>query len=159
MRCSPRLTFSLVDRRQIEENHPLLLKHLSSSSTLSSNVTTIQTTLSTLSTSLSRLHSKIHLPHSELKAQVERLEKVRTANEVLRRVSRFLVLARRLDGQMSAVLAGKSAGQVGKDGKDQGKEGEGEREREMAKAALTIAELGQSAVDCRLGSSMRTRDF
>jgi hypothetical protein len=102
-------------------------------------VTTIQTTLTTLSTSLSRLHNKIHLPHSDLKTQVERLDKARTANEVLRRVSRFLILARRLEGQMTSIQAGPAGDQP--DGKGQA---EGEREREMAKAALTIAELGQS---------------
>lgn len=120
-------------------------------------MTTIQSTLTTLSASLSRLHTKIHLPHSELKAQVERLEKVRCANEVLRRVSRFLVLARRLEGQMGFVTSKSEGGKTGGgDGKEDGS-GEGEREREMAKAALTIAELGKHISSIASGSIVLIR--
>jgi hypothetical protein len=94
-----------------------------------------------------------------LKAQVERLEKVRCANEVLRRVSRFLVLARRLEGQMGFVTNKNEGGKTGGgDGKEDGS-GEGEREREMAKAALTIAELGKHISSIPSGSIVLIRYF
>lgn len=147
----------------ITDNHHVLLDHLSQSSTMSSNLSTVRTSLSQLDSSLDRLQSKIHTPYITLRSQVSRLERARTASELLRRAGRFLVLARRLDSQMGfvakPVAAAASNGQVttasspdisrrptpGRNeeignAKLEG-ELEGEREREMLKAALTIAEL------------------
>jgi hypothetical protein len=81
---------------------------------------------------------------------VERLNKAREASDLTRRASRFLVLAKRLDGQMKAVQGkGMSMnGQPARNGDEHAlnlaeDEIEGERERELAKAALTLAELGE----------------
>ncbi|KAJ9100674.1 hypothetical protein QFC21_003719 [Naganishia friedmannii] len=152
----------------ITDNHHVLLDHLSQSSTMSSNLSTVRTSLSQLDSSLDRLQSKIHTPYITLRSQVSRLEKARTASELLRRAGRFLVLARRLDSQMgfvtkpvTAAAAAAANGQTttanspdisrrptpgksenGGNAKVEG-ELEGEREREMLKAALTIAELGE----------------
>lgn len=132
---------------------------------MSSNLSTVRTSLSQLDSSLDRLQSKIHTPYITLRSQVSRLEKARTASELLRRAGRFLVLARRLDSQMSfvakpvalATTNGQATAASSPDisrrptparndtignAKVEG-EHEGEREREMLKAALTIAELGE----------------
>jgi conserved oligomeric Golgi complex subunit 5 len=75
------------------------------------------------------------------------LQKLQQVSDVLRRTARFVVLARRLEGQMRdmkmgdeemrAVSAGESVG-TGVGGGE-----EDEKERTIAKAALSIAELGQ----------------
>lgn len=73
---------------------------------------------------------------------MERLNKAREASDLTRRVGRFLVLAKRLDLQMQAVQRkGGKEGDVIELGGDDNLEGE--KEREMAKAALSIAELGE----------------
>jgi hypothetical protein len=81
---------------------------------------------------------------------VERLNKAREASDLTRRASRFLVLAKRLDGQMKAVQGKGTSmnGQSARNGDEHAlnlteDEIEGERERELAKAALTLAELGE----------------
>ncbi|KAI5452220.1 hypothetical protein NCC49_001154 [Naganishia albida] len=148
----------------ITDKHDLLLDHLSESTTLSSNLSTVRTSLSQLDTSLNKLQTKIHTPCVTLRSEVSRLEKARTASELLRRAGRFLVLARRLETQMGFVskpatsAAATSKAQPNADspipsrtptlrpGHEPGSpkadgEEEGEREREMLKAALTIAEL------------------
>lgn len=79
---------------------------------------------------------------------MERLNKARDASDLTRRVSRFLVLAKRLELQMRTVQ-----GKGGKNGDvvELGDEGlEGEKEREMAKAALSIAELGECSIASEL---------
>lgn len=80
---------------------------------------------------------------------MERLDKTRAANEVLRRVGRFLVLARRLEVQMGFVQ-----GRLGGGAEKGGEQEEGEREREMAKAALTIAELGELRTDVAIWADL-----
>jgi hypothetical protein len=148
---------------QITDKHDILLDHLSESTTLSSNLSTVRASLSQLDTSLNKLQTKIHTPYVTLRSEVSRLEKARTASELLRRAGRFLVLARRLETQMGFVskpatsTAAPSTSQPKTDSpipsrtptlrepgspKAEGEE-EGEREREMLKAALTIAELGE----------------
>jgi hypothetical protein len=66
---------------------------------------------------------------------VRRLALLSDASDLARRAARFVLLARRLEGQMREVERGQGNKVTG----------EGEREREMAKAALSIAELGESA--------------
>lgn len=85
----------------IRTHHPLLLSHLSSSSHLSSQLSAIRLSLSSLDLALGRLNSKIHTPYVEIDKVVRRADKVRMCSEVLRRASRFVTLARRLEMQMS----------------------------------------------------------
>lgn len=98
-----------------------------------------------------RLRLKIRVPYQSLQTHVSRLHKLQQASDVLRRTSRFVVLARRLQSQMAEIQNDDR-----KDGKEgqtsptvanvmsfgQGQELEDEKERTIAKAALSIAELG-----------------
>jgi hypothetical protein len=154
---------------QITDKHDILLDHLSESTTLSTNLSTVRTSLFQLDTSLNKLQTKIHTPYVALQSEVSRLEKARTASELLRRAGRFLVLARRLETQMGFVTKPATSttatpnmqqntdspnpnrtptlrpGNEPGSPKPEGEE-EGEREREMLKAALTIAELGEITI-------------
>jgi len=93
-----------------------------------------------------------------MQANVKRLQCLQQASDVLRRTSRFTILAKRLQTQMSEV--GDSAGGAtsrskapeskvnsavpdGRRSATPGLDYEGEKERSLAQAALTIAELGR----------------
>jgi hypothetical protein len=96
---------------------------------------------------LRRLRLKIRVPYQTLQSDVVRLEKLHQASDILRRTARFVVLARRLESQMteldavaSAPPASGRAPTVSLDVQ------EDEKERTVAKAALTIAELGASVL-------------
>ena len=54
---------------------------------------------------LTRLRLKIHVPYENLERQVNRLEKLQLASDVLRRTARFVILARRLEHQMKELHA------------------------------------------------------
>lgn len=117
-------------RQEISTSYPLLLAHLTTSLSLSSNLAPIRSSLSSLSTSLGRLHQKIHVPHEQLAVLVRRLHVLAQASDLTRRASRFVLVAKRLDVQMKRV------------GEAESGTGEGDKERELAKAALSVAELG-----------------
>lgn len=86
-----------------------------------------------------------------------RLQKLQQASDVLRRTSRFVILARRLQVQM-ADMDGNNATEdkdsnIGTNGASdshgllgQGHDLEDEKERTIAKAALSIAELGEPSL-------------
>ena len=92
-----------------------------------------------------RLRLKIHIPYTSLQTHVTQLQRLQQASDVLRRTARFVILARRLEGQMRDMKMG---------GEENGVDGvitstggeEDEKERTIAKAALSIAELGQYLV-------------
>lgn len=96
-----------------------------------------------------RLRVKVHVPYENLQALVNRLQKFHQASDLLRRTSRFVIIARRLQVQMNEIQGIKNP-----NGGDQdelatatlmhGKDIEDEKERAIAKAALSIAELGGS---------------
>jgi hypothetical protein len=85
---------------------------------------------------------------------VTRLGQLQRAGDVLRRMHRFVLVARRLEGQMEDVreegdgAEGRDVGEMMKRRESMvgpgaaGGEEEGRRERGMNKAALSIAELG-----------------
>jgi hypothetical protein len=116
-------------RQEINASYPLLLSHLSSSLSLSSQLAPIRGSLTSLSTSLDRLHSKIHVPYEHLSILVRRLTLAAAASDLTRRAARFVLVARRLEAQMARVK------------EIEAEPGEGEREIELAKAALSVAEL------------------
>jgi conserved oligomeric Golgi complex subunit 5 len=99
-----------------------------------------------------RLRQKIRVPYQTLEGHVSRLQRLQLASDVLRRTARFVIVARRLEFQMSGVNKatgssfGPAGGKVNVTGKElngSGDDGhEGEKERNLAKAALSIAELG-----------------
>jgi hypothetical protein len=84
---------------------------------------------------------KIHIPYSSLQTHVAQLQNFQQASDVLRRTARFVVLARRLEGQMRDMKMGGDENAV--DGVAVTGGEEDEKERTIAKAALSIAELGQ----------------
>lgn len=118
-------------RQEITTSYPLLLNHLTTSMALSSHLSPIRSSLTSLSSSLDRLQTKIHTPHEQLALLVKRLHLLAQASDLTRRAARFVLVARRLEGQMRRM---KTA---------QGGTGEGEKDRELAKAALSVAELGE----------------
>ncbi|WWC66324.1 uncharacterized protein I206_100225 [Kwoniella pini CBS 10737] len=129
-----RLNYGIEDvtrqlRQEITSSYPLLLSHLTTSLSLSSHLSPIRSSLSSLSTSINRLHTKIHTPYTNLSTLVSRQQILGLITDLTRRASRFVLLARRLEGQL-AKMEGSEKGKV-----------EGERERELAKAALSVAEL------------------
>jgi conserved oligomeric Golgi complex subunit 5 len=96
-----------------------------------------------------------------MQADVKRLQRLQQASDVLRRTSRFTVLAKRLQVQIAEV--GDSASGAAPQPKGQeskvnngvpddrrsatpGLDYEGEKERSLAQAALTIAELGTDLI-------------
>jgi hypothetical protein len=96
-----------------------------------------------------RLRLKIRLPYQSLQSNANRLHKLQQASDVLRRISRFIILARRLEVQMSELNKGEletnsiQAPPLARMNSEP-VELESEKERAIARAALTIAELGQS---------------
>lgn len=102
--------------------------------------------------SADRLRQKIRVPYEALQANVARLQRVQQANDALRRMARFAVLTKRLEAQMSELggYAGAGVG-AGGDGETRGgANGAGDtqedKERTIAKAALSIAELSTCCV-------------
>jgi conserved oligomeric Golgi complex subunit 5 len=93
------------------------------------------------------LRLKIRVPYQSLDSHVNRLQKLQQASDVLRRISRFVILARRLEVQMAELSKGGDSDidliqspQIIRTISDS-LEPENEKERAIAKAALTIAEL------------------
>ncbi len=105
-----------------------------------------------------RLRVKVHVPYEMLQTLVARLQRFQQASDVLRRTSRFVILARRLQVQMNEVQGIKSsdkspAEELATATVVHGKDIENEKERAIAKAALSIAELGafdETIVDIQL---------
>lgn len=98
-------------------------------------------------TSNDRLRVKVHVPYEILQTLVARLQRFQQASDVLRRTSRFVILARRLQVQMNEVQGIKTVDKVPTEELAtatvlHGKDIENEKERAIAKAALSIAELG-----------------
>ena len=87
-----------------------------------------------------------------MQANVARLQRLQLVADVLRRTSRFVVLAKRLQTQMTDLgeegrastpkIDGKPNGSIsGRRSATPGLEVEGEKERTLAQAALSVAEL------------------
>lgn len=112
---------------------------------------------------LLRLRQKFRYPYQTMQANVKRLQRLQQASDVLRRTSRFTILVKRLQTQIAEV--GDSAGGTtsrpkapdsrvnsglpdGRRSATPGLDYEGEKERSLAQAALTIAELGREVHWC-----------
>ena len=112
-----------------------------------------------------RLRLKIRVPYQSLQKHVTKLDRLQQASDILRRTSRFVILARRLElqlaemnkadttesqdtssaktkGQANGASASTSSG-TGARADTPSMESEDDKERAIAKAALTIAELSQ----------------
>jgi hypothetical protein len=94
-----------------------------------------------------RLRQKIRVPYQALQASVTRLQRIQQANDALRRTARFAVLAKRLETQMNELGGYTGTGNRGEKRAGAGANGpagdhQDDKERTIAKNALSIAELG-----------------
>jgi hypothetical protein len=91
----------------------------------------------------------VHIPYETLQSLVTRLQQFQQASDLLRRTSRFVILARRLRVQMKEIQGQKGSDKSFMDEPvsttiGHGKDIVDDKERAIAKAALSIAELGSS---------------
>ena len=110
----------------------------------------------------SRLRTKVRVPYQSLQANVTKLERIQQANDILRRMSRFVILTRRLELQLTEMSKGEGIDvetptmAKGVNGSPRPADGasidpthglagelEDEKERVITKAALTVAELSK----------------
>lgn len=128
--------------------------------------------LSALPAELASLRRKISVPHAALSSSLVRLKDLEHTSSLAKRAWRFSVLARRLDAQMIEVdakdslegaeeqapqsragprssLTGEGSSARGTLSEATGEGRKGRRERAMAEAALTLAEIGSSTPPSR----------
>ncbi|KAG6813690.1 hypothetical protein H0H92_008538 [Tricholoma furcatifolium] len=148
-----KLTFSIDDiskqiKNVVSNHHEALLLQAANAHNLSGSLTSVRGGLNDLDASVDKLRLKIRVPYQSLQENVSRLQKLQQASDVLRRTSRFVILARRLQLQMASMENATSSEATNKTVKAEtsdvtaaGDIGD-EKERTIAKAALSIAELG-----------------
>ncbi|KAF5326012.1 hypothetical protein D9611_000129 [Ephemerocybe angulata] len=139
-----KLTFGIDDvSKQIKSlvtaHHEHLLGQAASASSLSGSLVSVRSGLNELNNSLEKLQQRVHVPYEALQELVVRLRKLQEAADILRRTSRFVILARRLQLQMSEMKSGTDNSPS--TGASQNLDVEDDRERAIAKAALTISEI------------------
>lgn len=129
----------------VTAHHEELLQRAAGINNLSGSLISVRSGLDDVDASLEKLRQKIRVPYQTLETSAIRLQRTRQASDALRRISRFVVLSRRLETQMSELATFDKPGTAEKkpnisDGltADQ----QDDKERTVAKAALTIAELG-----------------
>jgi hypothetical protein len=91
-----------------------------------------------------RLRVKVHVPYETLQTLLNRLHKFQEASDLLRRTSRFITLTKRLQTHMNEIqgIKGFTEGEeLATATVLHGRDIEDERDRAIAKAALTISEL------------------
>ncbi|OJA08043.1 hypothetical protein AZE42_08584 [Rhizopogon vesiculosus] len=128
-------------------HHEDLLQRAASVNNLSGSLTSVRRGLDDVDASLEKLRQKIRVPYQSLETSVVRLQRIRQASDALRRTSRFVVLSRRLETQMSELAAFDKPSTTEKKkmpnvSEDLSVDQQDDKERTIAKAALTIAELG-----------------
>ncbi|KAH9166239.1 Golgi transport complex subunit 5-domain-containing protein [Lactarius sanguifluus] len=135
-------------------HHEDLLEQAAGVGEISGSLQTVRDGLDALDSSLEKLRQKFRTPYQIMQASVKRLQRLQQVSDVLRRTSRFTTLAKRLQTQMAELGDGadgvgarpkappSSAALDGRRSATPGLDYEGERERSLAQAAVTIAELG-----------------
>ncbi|KIJ67605.1 hypothetical protein HYDPIDRAFT_84403 [Hydnomerulius pinastri MD-312] len=130
----------------VTAHHEDLLQHASNVSQLSGSLSSVRRGLNDVESSIEKLRQKIRLPYQALQSHVTRLQRIHQANDALRRTARFAVLAKRLESQMSELASYELASREKEKQSTSASGGSGdhqeEKERTIAKAALSIAELG-----------------
>ncbi|OAX39111.1 hypothetical protein K503DRAFT_690302 [Rhizopogon vinicolor AM-OR11-026] len=130
----------------VTTHHEDLLQRAASVNNLSGSLTSVRRGLDDVDASLDKLRQKIRVPYQSLETNVIRLQRMRQASDALRRTSRFVVLSRRLETQMSELAAFDKPSTTEKKKLPNVSEGlsvdqQDDKERTIAKAALTLAEL------------------
>ncbi|KAK0241983.1 Golgi transport complex subunit 5-domain-containing protein [Armillaria nabsnona] len=148
-----KLTFGIDDvskqiKALVTNHHQDLLSQAASANELSGSLTSVRAGLADLDHSLEKLRVKVRMPYQSLQTNVSRFQKLQQASDVLRRTSRFVILARRLQIQMAEMESGSSTPdqplpliRSKSDESALGQDLEDGKERTIAKAALSIAEL------------------
>ncbi|RPD63802.1 hypothetical protein L227DRAFT_542790 [Lentinus tigrinus ALCF2SS1-6] len=157
-----KLTFSLDDvEKQLKNvvitHHEDLLVQAAGVSDLEGSLGSVRTGLNELDSSLEKLRVKIRVPYQSLQQHVTKLDRIQQASDILRRTSRFVILARRLELQLAEMNKSEAAEtsaadtpktktlpastSAGNTRSDTPVDNEDDKERAIAKAALTIAEL------------------
>ncbi|TRM69739.1 Golgi transport complex subunit 5-domain-containing protein [Schizophyllum amplum] len=148
-----RLTYGIDDvskqiKNLVTSHHEDLLSQAASANELSGSLVSVKGGLSELEMSLEKLRTKVRLPYQSLQTNVNRLHKLQQASDVLRRTARFVVLARRLQGQMAEMQQNTSdkpddaAGSKALTASTVSTmDLEDDKERAISRAALSIAEL------------------
>jgi len=146
-----KLSFGIEDvtkqlKTVVNNHHEELLVQAAGVQDLEGSLGSVRQGLSELDSSLDKLRLKIRIPYQSLQSNVNRLKKLQQASDVLRRISRFVILARRLQVQMSELNKGEAEPDPIQAPplvrmNSESVEMESEKERAIAKAALTIAEL------------------
>ncbi|KAG0708347.1 Golgi transport complex subunit 5-domain-containing protein [Suillus ampliporus] len=131
----------------VTAHHEELLQRAAGVNNLSGSLTSVRRGLDDVDASLEKLRQKIRVPYQNLETNAIRLQRIRQASDALRRISRFVVLSRRLETQMSELATFDQPSAAEKKKKFNNLEGlpadqQDDKERTIAKAALTIAELG-----------------
>ncbi|KAG8739425.1 hypothetical protein FRC10_005634 [Ceratobasidium sp. 414] len=152
-----RLTLAVDDvagqiRSLIVTHHEALLAQAASVSGMEGLLSSVRQGINELTQSLERLRLKVRVPYQTLSGLFSQLQKLRQASDVLRRTSRFVTLARRLESQMKEIDGGTltistsksvpTAGSAGGPGTSTPSGDDGNaKERAVARAALSVAEL------------------
>ncbi|KAH9832285.1 Golgi transport complex subunit 5-domain-containing protein [Rhodofomes roseus] len=158
-----KLNFSIddVDKqlKNVTTHHEDLLVQAAGVTELEGSLTSVRNGLDELDTSFEKLRTKVRVPYQSLQVNVTKLERIQQANDILRRMSRFVILTRRLELQLAEMNKGEGLeAETPKvkqevNGSPRPAEGsssdpahalaelEDEKERVISKAALTVAEL------------------
>ncbi|KAI0062836.1 hypothetical protein BV25DRAFT_1824872 [Artomyces pyxidatus] len=138
-------------------HHEGLLVQAAGIGELDGSLSAVRAGLDELDASLEKLRLKISVPYHTMQANVRRLQRLQQVSDVVRRTSRFTVLAKRLQTQMAdlgddadapksasnnvEIKATGSTADGGRRSSTPGFDLEGERERTLAQAALSVAEI------------------
>ncbi|KAH7335890.1 Golgi transport complex subunit 5-domain-containing protein [Rhizoctonia solani] len=156
-----RLTLAVDDvagqiRSLVIAHHEALLAQAANVSGMEGLLSSVRQGINELTQSLDRLRLKVHVPYQTLASLFSQLQKLRQAADVLRRTSRFVALARRLELQMKEIDSGISTSASSKTlpsgnsresldsvapGAGAGTEDGNAKQRAVARAALSAAEL------------------
>ncbi|TFY76638.1 hypothetical protein EWM64_g7374 [Hericium alpestre] len=152
----------------VTTHHESLLVQAAGVTDIQGSLDTVRGGLDDLDSSLDRLRQKIRTPYQALESNVKRLQRLQQVSDVLRRTSRFVVLAKRLQAQMADVgdsdkpsdstekkaeVKVNGSSPDGRRSVTPGIELEGEKERALAQAALSVAELKDLLEDAAPPSS------
>ncbi|KAF8348129.1 Golgi transport complex subunit 5-domain-containing protein [Amanita rubescens] len=125
------------------QHHEDLLSQAANSNELSGSLTSVRASITELDKSLEKLRSKVHDPYRSLQLHVTRLRYLQQASDILRRTSRFIILARRLRVQMNELnqYFGPDVSRSESKLSAMNREVREEVDRVLAKGALSLAEL------------------
>ncbi|GAA5886213.1 hypothetical protein JCM16303_004462 [Sporobolomyces ruberrimus] len=140
-----RLNFGVEDlnrqlKNEITKHHEGLLLQAASLGGIETDLGEVRRGLKEVESGVSRLKRKISTPHTTLSSSLLLLTRLRRASSLTRRAQRFVVLAKRLEGQMGEIDGINSTSNGGNEVGEERVTIE-RRERSMAEAALTLAEI------------------